>query len=779
MQLQKVFVKVSIMAIVALTSFTTNRLNAQVYKSVHVDTGGTLIALLTPGEVNEVTDLTVTGTINADDYMTMKSMTVLTVIDLNSVQTDGDSIPGFAFSPTITSLILPATITSIGNNAFRGCSGLIAMTIPSLVTKIGTFAFASCSGMTSVSIPSSVTFIGQYAFAGCSGLSTVSIPSSVNSIQQWAFVACTGLDSVFLPNSIDSIGMYAFAGCSGLTSLTIPSSVTSIGYYAFVSCTNLTSVNILSDSACVIKKYAFAGCSNITSININASSGTIIGEGAFISAFGLTSLILHAPSVISIGDYTFANGTKLTSLDMPGTLISIGKYAFNNSNFLTSLVLPNSLISIGDGAFANCTGLDSITIPSSVKTIGQSAFAGCINLQIIRANAPNPIEIASNSWIFGGVNKNTCALYVPSGSKEAYQAANEWKDFINIVEFDFRLAISTDVLAMSDTAGSTAAFDITSNTEWKVSSDQIWLSISDTSGMNDGAITLTAEANPNTAERNATITVSGLDITPLTISITQAPKPALSVASDSLSIGASEGSMVLLEIFSNTYWTLSSGQAWLTTSQSSGNGDSTINFTAEANPTTATREATIIVSADRVSSQIVIITQSPKLVLSVTSDSLTIGESAGSAVLLGVISNTDWTANADQTWLLTSISSGSGEDTITLTAEANPTYATREAVITVSADGVTTQTVIVTQEAGSPTGIGEVAPIAINVYPNPVNHVVYIDGAAGRVIKIYNSQGQIVLSKSLESNHETADFSSLSFGVYLIQVGNSTWKIIK
>ena len=124
-------------------------------------------------------------------------------------------------------------VTSIGGDAFNGCSGLTSVTIGSGVTSIGNYAFYGCSGLTSVTIPNSVTSIGNYAFRYCYGLTSVTIPNSVTSIEEGAFMGCFGLTSVTIPNSVTSIGGGAFEGCSGLTSVTIGSGVTSIGNRAF------------------------------------------------------------------------------------------------------------------------------------------------------------------------------------------------------------------------------------------------------------------------------------------------------------------------------------------------------------------------------------------------------------------------------------------------------------------------------------------------------------------------------------------------------------------
>ena len=118
----------------------------------------------------------------------------------------------------VKDLVIPNSVTSIGDYAFDGCSGLTAVTIPNSVTSIGNYAFDGCSGLTSITIPNSVTSIGWDAFAYCSGLTSVTIPNSVTSIGDRAFYECSGLTSVTIPNSVTSIGWGAFEGCSGLTS---------------------------------------------------------------------------------------------------------------------------------------------------------------------------------------------------------------------------------------------------------------------------------------------------------------------------------------------------------------------------------------------------------------------------------------------------------------------------------------------------------------------------------------------------------------------------------
>ena len=140
------------------------------------------------------------------------------------------------------------------------------------VTSIGDGAFRNCTGLTSVTIPNSVTNIGEQAFYGCSGLTSVTIPNSVTSIGDGAFRACTGLASITIPDSITSIAKDAFQFCSSLTSITIPNSVSNIGDYAFRRCTGLTSVTIEAETPPTLGSSVFDDTNNCP---INVQCGTL------------------------------------------------------------------------------------------------------------------------------------------------------------------------------------------------------------------------------------------------------------------------------------------------------------------------------------------------------------------------------------------------------------------------------------------------------------------------------------------------------------------------
>jgi len=174
-------------------------------------------------------------------------------------------IDGGAFSGCsgLISITIPNSVTMIGSGAFSGTAWY--NTQPDGLVYAGKFAYAYKGTMpdnTTVNIKDGTLGIVENAFRGCSGLTAVTIPNSVISIGCSAFNRCSGLTSVNIPESATSIGMSAFEGCSGLTSVTIPNSVTSIGRYAFYGCSSLTLVRVDIEKPLAISSYTFSNREN-------------------------------------------------------------------------------------------------------------------------------------------------------------------------------------------------------------------------------------------------------------------------------------------------------------------------------------------------------------------------------------------------------------------------------------------------------------------------------------------------------------------------------------
>ena len=325
-----------------------------------------------------------------------------------------------------------STFTSIGGEAFSGCTNLTSITIPNSVTSIEERTFYGCTSLTSITIPDSVTSIGEWAFDGCESLTSVNIPDSVTSIEGGAFYGCTSLTSVTIPDSVTSIGDGAFSGCTSLTSITIPDSVTSIGSFAFNSCSSLNAINVdagnnvyssqdgvlynktktsliqylagktsntftIPNSVTNIGNYAFSYCTSLTSVTI-PDSVTSIESGAFNSCINLTSITIP-DSVTSIGYSAFSYCASFTSITIPNSVTSIGGYAFQDCINLTSITTPDSVTSIKYSAFSYCTSLTSITIPDSVTVIEDNTFYGCTSLTSV--TIPDSVIIIERSVFYG------------------------------------------------------------------------------------------------------------------------------------------------------------------------------------------------------------------------------------------------------------------------------------------------------------------------------------------------------------------------------------------
>ena len=184
--------------------------------------------------------------------------------------------------------IIPNSVTAIGDDAFRGWTGLTSIDIPNSVTAIGAQAFEDCSGLTSIDIPNSVTAIGDYAFIWCPGLTSIVVESgnprydsrnNCNAIIETASNALiAGCKNTIIPNSVTAIGDGAFQDCDGLTSIVIPNSVTAIGAGAFEECSGLTSI-VIPHSVTEIGDMAFAYCTGLTDVYCYIADPSRVSSG--------------------------------------------------------------------------------------------------------------------------------------------------------------------------------------------------------------------------------------------------------------------------------------------------------------------------------------------------------------------------------------------------------------------------------------------------------------------------------------------------------------------
>ncbi|MDE6079096.1 MAG: leucine-rich repeat protein, partial [Duncaniella sp.] len=276
---------------------------------------------------------------------------------------------------TSSHILIPSSVTAIGEDAFIWCSSIKSVSIPPSVTEIGKSAFGYCLSLEDVIIPSSVTTIGESAFYSCGSLKSVIIPSSVKAIGEGAFYECASLKSVSIPTSVTTIGNRTFLLCKSLESVIIPSSVTSIGKDAFYKCESLASV-IIPSSVINIGGNPFSCCPKL---KLTLSPGSrfrlidrllIDSEGVLISCLNTSSHISIPSSVTSIGEDAFYGCKSLSSVSIPSSVTTIEDSTFSDCKSLKSVIIPSSVTSIGNSAFYDCESLESVSIPSSVTLIG-------------------------------------------------------------------------------------------------------------------------------------------------------------------------------------------------------------------------------------------------------------------------------------------------------------------------------------------------------------------------------------------------------------------------
>ncbi len=320
---------------------------------------------------------------------------LLSTVDLPaSLQTIDDN--AFTGCEALAQITLPQAVTKIGEGVFAGCSTLSVMQVEAnnavyhsvencIVHTADKELVAGCRNSV---IPTDVTTIGNEAFMGCTNLKQVIVPDNVQKIGTYAFAACEGLTTLIISNSVTEIGGSAFAGCSHLAVVNIPSKVATIGASAFAGCSSLKVISI-PVSIQAIGAGAFAGCTALERLSMPAANNTY---------HSINNCIVHT------ANQELVVGCKRSVIPTDGTIRRIGNEAFAGCTPLAALTLPDSITHIGDYAFSGCEGLQQVTIPSGVQTMGVRAFADCIGLNTVQIDAETPPTIAEN--VFEGIPTN-------------------------------------------------------------------------------------------------------------------------------------------------------------------------------------------------------------------------------------------------------------------------------------------------------------------------------------------------------------------------------------
>jgi uncharacterized repeat protein (TIGR02543 family) len=369
------------------------------------------------------------------------------------------SIPTSFYEAPLTSVTIPASVTSIGQFAFQEARSLETVTFaPEIqLLSIGEGAFENTS-LTSITIPASVTSIEQDAFKninsletvtfapgsqlsnlgtgvfrGATALTSITIPPGVTSLRTGVFFDATALTSVTISEGVTSLGDDAFRN-TALTSVTIPASVTSIGNYAFSNVATLNDVNFLGNAP-TVGINAFSGINPGATAHISFSATdfgtastwhglvlafTPLADGSYVCTTGLLREGSDDSRAYTITNRVVTSGRSCNAgVKIPAGVTKIDELAFSFSS-LTSINIPTTVTSIGNLAFTYATALTSINIPASVTSIGTYAFSGTTSLTSITVDSDN-----QNFTSFDGVlfNKNkTKLIRYPFGKSETSYA---------------------------------------------------------------------------------------------------------------------------------------------------------------------------------------------------------------------------------------------------------------------------------------------------------------------------------------------------------------------
>ncbi len=373
-----------------------------------------------------------------------------------TVSVGGSAVPvtaigeaAFLSKVSLTSVTIQGDkLTTIGAEAFKGCSILNSIEIPNSVTSIGAEAFYKCPYLTSVAIGDNVTTIGKHAFYECERLSTLTLGSGVTEIGEAAFGSCKGLSgTVTIPSGVTSISKNVFNSCESLTSVIFKGEVTTIGASAFNGCTSLYDITIPS-SVTIIDDAAFASCTGLESITI-PSSVTTIGESVFYNCSYLETVTMLGETPPTLGGNAFTKCDYLESIYVPYGKSTDYKAAANWITYKDKIKESEAAskeVTEGDvkykvtGGKATVTGFaaeasdkTTLTIPATIESgsttvtaIGENAFNGCTTLTSVTVLATELLTVGTDA--FNGCS-NLTTIYVPDGKVDAYRAADGWSGF--------------------------------------------------------------------------------------------------------------------------------------------------------------------------------------------------------------------------------------------------------------------------------------------------------------------------------------------------------------
>ncbi len=369
--------------------------------------------------------------------------------------------------------------------AFNGCDGLRTVTFEKGTTQIAERLFANCPGIETIEIPETVTIIELKAFLNCANLKEVTIPNSVTTIEDYAFSKCIILEEINIPDSVTFIENSVFRDCESLHNIRIPNYITTIEWYAFYN-TALKELT-LPDSVTEVENYAFANCAALEKVVTSANLKTL-GDAAFRNCTALSSVTLK-DKLTTIGQYAFYNCDALTGITIPDSVTSLGIYCFADCEVLKDVHFGNGLTSIPSYGFNLCPALEKVVLPYRIATINQNAFSNCTRLKEISIPRATT-TIGANAFSY----PTKMTIYGISGSYAETYANEVGATFVSQEVPATEVKLSAETLSLNKGQNATLVLtvtpsDFTDEVSW-VSADTGIATVSDA-----GVVTAKAVGN--------------------------------------------------------------------------------------------------------------------------------------------------------------------------------------------------------------------------------------------------------------------------------------------
>lgn len=372
---------------------------------------------------------TLTGISHSDGVVALGSYAMAGCVELVKYRFSPltQSVGTFAFAydtklESVTNLE-NTQVSQISEAMFCECSSLYEILLPNTITSIGNEAFEACKKLTSVDLSKTKTAtIGVKGFAYCDNLSKIQFPTTLTLIDDGAFAEDKNLRSVqnLEKTIVSKIGYGVFEGCSNLSSVKLPQTLSTLGESAFEGCSNLTAVSGFENTAVkILEARTFANCSSLSTLSL-ARGLTEIRTEALIGCSTLRNLdTLSTTKVTTIGKSALKDTAGLTSISLPtSTFVSFAQSAFENSGVqkINNLKNCSKFKSFGASSFMN-SGLKEIEFPNCTFSIEASAFKNCTALTKATFNSKTAPTAQETS--FEGTT-SALQVYIPNGSIDAY-----------------------------------------------------------------------------------------------------------------------------------------------------------------------------------------------------------------------------------------------------------------------------------------------------------------------------------------------------------------------